>query len=163
VEIRRCDAPEERAALAALVNHREGEGLRRAAAAGRICLGAWRGGTPVGYTWLSTHVSPDVEGFPIPLPEDAIYAWNLYVAPEERRSGIGSALASARLRVSRELGYRTGWRAIDTGNLGSVGTVRNTAGDGTRIVGRLRYVRILGWTCGDMAWEREGPPSAQAP
>jgi len=37
---------------------------------------------------------------------------NLYVLPRERRNGIGSALASARIRTARERGFREGWRMI---------------------------------------------------
>jgi GNAT superfamily N-acetyltransferase len=110
----------------------------------------------VGYTWLSPRIDPEIEQFPIPLPHEALYGWNLYVLPEERRSGIGSALTSARLQHSQALGYRLGWRAIDAGNRGSVGTVRNTGGEGTRIVGRLRYVRVLGWARGRMVPEGQG-------
>jgi GNAT superfamily N-acetyltransferase len=95
-------------------------------------------------------LDPDLETFPLPLPDDALYGWDLYVDPAERGSGVGSALVSRRLGHSKALGCRVGWRAIDTRNQGSVGTVRNTAGDGTRIVGRFRYVRIFGWMHGRM-------------
>jgi GNAT superfamily N-acetyltransferase len=146
VAVRVLNSDRELDAVTGIVNRRSGDRLRRAMAAGRICLAAWRAERPVGYTCLSSRISLRIEQFPIPLPEDVIYGWNLYVVPDERRSGIGSALTGARLRHSRALGYRIGWRAIDARNRGSVGTVRNTAGEGTWVVGHLRYVKVLGWT-----------------
>lgn len=157
VEVRICESPAEQGPLAAITNRRTRERFRRATKGGRECLVAWRGDRPVGYTWLSDRIAHDIEQFPIPLPEDALYGWDLYVHPSERRSGIGSALTRARLLRSRELGYRVGWRAIDTGNLAAVGTVRRTAGDGTRVVGRLRYVRVLGRSWGRLIRETSNP------
>lgn len=156
VAVRALTSARELDAVTRIVNRRSGDRLRRAMAAGRICLAAWRAEQPLGYTCLSSQISLRIEQFPIPLPEDVIYGWNLYVVPEERRFGIGSALTGARLRHSRALGYKVGWRAIDVQNRGSVGTVRNTAGDGTRVVGHLRYVKVLGWTWSRLMLETPG-------
>ena len=150
VEIRICNSEVDWAALTSIANRRTRDRFRRASARGRICLAAWRGERPVGYTWLSARMDPDLETFPLPLPDDGLYGWDLYVDPAERRFGIGSALTSARLSHAKALGHRVGWRAIDIDNRGSVGTVRNTAGDGVRIVGRFRYVKIFGWIRGRM-------------
>jgi GNAT superfamily N-acetyltransferase len=148
VTIRLSDSEADWAALATVANRRTRDRFRRASARGRICLIAWRGERPIGYTWLSSRLDPDLETFPLPLPDDALYGWDLYVDPAERRSGVGSALVSARLRHAKALSRRIAWRVIDARNQGSVGTIRNTAGDGARVVGRFRYVRIFGWTRG---------------
>ena len=78
---------------------------------------------------------------PIPLPEEAVYLWDLYVLPAERGRGIGSALAAERLAIAHELGYREGWRMIAPRNLASLRTLR--AGGSTRIVGEIRFVQVL--------------------
>ncbi len=117
--------------------------LRRAASRGRTCLVALRGGRPVGYTWISARLDPDLERYPLPLPPNAAYLWDLYVVPEERDRGIGSALVSARLRHARVAGFRVGWRAIEDGNLASLRTLARTGGRSARVVGELSVEKIL--------------------
>lgn len=112
-------------------------------AAGRTCLIAWRDGRAIGYTWLSERVGPDVTVCPLPLPPHAAYLYDLYVVPTERSSGIGSALVSARLRVARERGFTEGWRMIAADNHASLRTVDKTSGAGTRVIGEMRYLKIL--------------------
>ncbi|CAN5142378.1 hypothetical protein BH23GEM4_BH23GEM4_01380 [soil metagenome] len=117
--------------------------FRRDVNAGRICLVAWRGDRPVGYTWISREMDRGMEFYPLPLPRDAAYGWDLFVVSEERSSGVGSALVSARLRYTRELGFRSMWRVIDRDNPASRRTLAKTTGIGTRIVGELKSLRIL--------------------
>jgi ribosomal protein S18 acetylase RimI-like enzyme len=95
-------------------------------ARGRHCLIAWRNEQPVGYTWVSAGIGPDVSVWPLPFqfPSDAAYLWNLYVLPSERSSGIGTALARARLQLARELGFREGWRMVAPTNRASLRTVQ---------------------------------------
>jgi GNAT superfamily N-acetyltransferase len=147
VEIRVCDSESDWAALSSIANRRTRDRFRRASGRGRICLVAWRGARPVGYTWLSARMDPDLETFPLPLPQDGLYGWDLYVDPSERRAGVGTALTSARILHAKVLRHRVCWRAIDINNLGSMGTVRKTGG---RLVGRYRYVKIFGWIHGRM-------------
>jgi GNAT superfamily N-acetyltransferase len=134
--------PRELPMLAYLVSRRELDAFRALLAAGRIGVVAWRGGRAVGYAWMAERLAPDVTRCPVPLPEDAVYLWDLYVLPAERGRGVGSALAAERLAIARDLGYREGWRMIALRNQPSLRTLR--AGGSTRIVGEIRFVQLLG-------------------
>jgi ribosomal protein S18 acetylase RimI-like enzyme len=139
-------------ALESLVTAREMDRFRTLVARGRICLVAWRGSHPIGYAWVAETIGPDVTLCQFPLPSHAAYLWDLYVLPTERCNGIGSALATARLRAARERGYREGWRMIAPSNQASLRTLEKS-GKGTRVVGRLwfckiltrMYIRLIGW------------------
>jgi len=130
------------AALGALVPMRELDRFRKVVSGGHVCLIAWRGTQPIGYTWYAGHLAPEVSILPIPLPSDAAYLWDLYVIPSERSTGIGSALVAARLRLAREAGFKLGWRAVLPTNAPSLRTVDKTAGNG-RVLGEVRYVKVL--------------------
>lgn len=134
-------------ALAALAGQRELSRFRSLLAKGRRCLIAWREETPVGYAWLADGVGPDVVMWPLPLefPTSAAYLWNLYVVPAERSNGIGSALASARLRLAQAEGFREGWRMVAPSNEPSLRTVRKSA-SGTRVVGEIRFLQLFSRT-----------------
>jgi GNAT superfamily N-acetyltransferase len=133
--------PRELPMLAYLASRRDLDAFRALLAAGRIGVVAWRGGRAVGYAWMAERLALDVTRCPIPLPEEAVYLWDLYVLPAERGRGIGSALAAERLAIARELGYQEGWRMIAPRNLPSLRTLR--AGGSTRIVGEIRFVQLL--------------------
>jgi GNAT superfamily N-acetyltransferase len=128
-------------ALATIATRRELERFRDLVAAGRHFLVARRGSRPIGYAWVAERMGPDVSQVPLPLPEDAAYLWDLYVLPAERSNGVGSALARARLQTARERGFREGWRAIAPSNHASLRTLRKS-GQGVRIVGELRYLKL---------------------
>lgn len=123
--------------------------------AGRTCLFAWRAGRPIGYTWFSERMGTDVTVCTLPLPPNAAYLYDLFVLPSERSSGVGSALVSARLRLARDRGFTEGWRMISIGNHASLRTVEKTSGPGTRVVGEMRYVKVL-----DRVYPRFTPCSA---
>lgn len=129
--------------LSEMSSVRDIEIFRTRLAAGRTCLLAWREGRPIGYTWLSERVGPDVTVCPLPLPAHAAYLYDLYVIPSERSSGVGTALVSARLTLARERGFTEGWRMISVGNAASLRTVEKTGGKGTRVVGEMAYVKVL--------------------
>jgi GNAT superfamily N-acetyltransferase len=120
------------------------ERFRTRIARGRECLVAWRGNRPVGFTWISTRMDRDIETYTLPLPADATYHWDLYVASEERGSGVGTALAFARLHRAHEQSYRIGWRLIDIDNWSSQRGAQKTATESTRVIGELRYRSFLG-------------------
>jgi GNAT superfamily N-acetyltransferase len=76
------------------------------------------------------------------LPSHAAYLWDLYVVPEERSSGVGSALASARIQVAKERGFREGWRMISPTNAASLRTLAKT-GAHTRVVGEMKFIKLF--------------------
>lgn len=130
------------AALSAMLDARELDRFHVLVDNGHHCLLAWRGTQPVGYAWVALHMDRAVSHCNLPLPSYAAYLWDLYVVPEERNSGIGSALASARLRLARELGRREGWRMITSSNRASLRTLGKSA-DGTRVAGEVRFLKLL--------------------
>ena len=144
IEIRPLQ-PEDWPALRSVANRRMLRRFLKAIQHGRTAFVAWRGDRPVGYTWLSTAIRPDLEMYPIPLPPGGSYGWNLYVSPEERSRGLGSALLSARLHHSRNLGFQTGWRVVDPENRAVLRTIEKTGGS-QHVAGELKYVRIFGKT-----------------
>lgn len=129
-------------ALSTLVTQRDLARFRGLAAAGRHALLAWRGSQPIGYGWVAERIGPDVTVCGLALPAHAAYLWELYVIPSERSNGVGTALASARIRKARELGFSEGWRMITPSNGASLRTLART-GSGTRVVGELRFVKLL--------------------
>lgn len=129
-------------ALAEVLDARDLERFQVLVDNGHHCVLAWRGARPVGYAWVALHMDRAVSHCDLPLPSHAAYLWDLYVVPEERNSGIGSALASARLRLARELGRREGWRMITGSNRASLRTL-SKSGDGTRVAGEIRFLKLL--------------------
>ena len=129
-------------ALSKIVTQRSLVAFRALAANGRHGVVAWRGPEPIGYGWVAERIGPDVSAYPLALPPYAAYLWDLYVVPAERSSGVGSALASARVQLARGLGFREGWRMIAPSNGASLRTLAKTGPD-TRTVGELRYIKIL--------------------
>jgi GNAT superfamily N-acetyltransferase len=133
--------PEEIPALSPIAGALDRARFHRLLEIGCVGLAAWRGSRPIGYAWVATEMRPEVSQCPLWLPADAAYLWDLYVVPAERGSGVGSALASERLRVARDLGRTEGWRMITPGNTASLATLRRS-GARTRVVGRIRYVKL---------------------
>jgi GNAT superfamily N-acetyltransferase len=129
-------------ALSTLVTQRVLAQFRALVLAGRHCVVAWRESEPIGYGWVAEKIGPDVTACHFALPAHAAYLWDLYVIPSERSNGVGSALASARIQRARELGFSEGWRMIAPSNGASLRTLAKTA-SGTRVIGELRYVKVL--------------------
>jgi GNAT superfamily N-acetyltransferase len=129
-------------ALSTLVSQRSLARFRALVSAGRHCVVAWRGSEPIGYGWVAERMGPDVTACELALPPHAAYLWDLYVVPGERSNGVGSALAGARIRTARELGFSEGWRMIAPTNGASLRTLAKTS-RGNRVIGELRYVKVL--------------------
>ena len=129
------------AGLSPIMTSRAMARFRKRFDAGRTCLLAHREDRPIGYTWISHSMDPDIEFLPLALPEDAAYLWDLFVIRGERGSGTGSALTSARLAAARSSGFKLGWRAISPDNKPSVRTAEKTGS--VRIIGELTYRRAL--------------------
>ena len=129
-------------ALSRIATQRTLASFRTLAANGRHGLVAWRGAEAIGYGWVAERIGSDVTACPLALPPYAAYLWDLYVVPAERSSGVGSALASARVQLARRLGFKEGWRMIAPSNGASLRTLARTGRD-TRTVGELRYIKIF--------------------
>lgn len=132
-------------ALVEMMSRREVERFGDYVRRGRLCFVAWEGERPVGYAWNADRFSSDmtVTACPLALPPTATYLWNLYVVPSRRGLGVGAALASARLRLARDRGLREGWTMIAPTNHASLRAVAKTAGPNTRVIGELRYLKLL--------------------
>lgn len=139
VLIRQVDDP---AALEPITGRRKAVAFGRYLSQGLAGFAAWRGKEPLGYTWLARSIVPGLVTIPLDLPAEACYGFALFVVPEARRGGLGSALVGRRLRQGREWGCRTAWRAIVTTNAPALGTLAKTSGDGTRLVGEYRYLKL---------------------
>src|SRR5215207_582518 len=129
-------------ALSRIVTQRAVSQFRVLLKNGHRGLVAWRGVDPIGYGWVAARMGPDVTACPLSLPSHAAYLWDLYVVQHERSNGIGSALASARIRVARECGFREGWRMIAPSNAPSLRTLAKS-GSQTRLVGEMRFIKIM--------------------
>jgi GNAT superfamily N-acetyltransferase len=132
-------------ALVGMMSRREVERFGEYVSRGRFCFVAWEGERPVGYAWNADRFSSDMTATacPLALPPTATYLWNLYVVPSRRSHGVGAALASARLQMARDRGLREGWTMIAPSNHASLRAVAKTAGPSTRVIGELRYFKLL--------------------
>jgi GNAT superfamily N-acetyltransferase len=132
-------------ALVEMMSRREVERFSEYVSRGRICFVAWQGERPVGYAWNADRFSSDMTATacPLALPPTATYLWNLYVIPSERSRGVGAALVSARLRLARDRGLREGWTMIAPSNHPSLRAIAKTGGPNTRVIGELRYLKLL--------------------
>jgi ribosomal protein S18 acetylase RimI-like enzyme len=110
---------------------------------GRTGLVAWRGDLPIGYTWISQRLDPDIEYYPLSPPADAVYGWDLYVNRDERNRGVGSALVAARLEYARELGFRRMWRLVAPDNAPALRTLEKP-GSQVRLLSEVVFVSVLG-------------------
>jgi GNAT superfamily N-acetyltransferase len=132
---------EEIEALAPIAGERDRGRFLTLLEIGCIGLAAWRGERPVGYAWVAPEMRLEVSQCPLELPAHAAYLWDLYVVPAERGTGVGSALATARLRIARDLGRIEGWRMIAPDNTPSLRTL-SRSGPPPRVVGEIRYLKL---------------------
>ncbi|MGZ8391255.1 MAG: GNAT family N-acetyltransferase [Gemmatimonadales bacterium] len=114
-----------------------------AAAAGRVCLVAWRGSTAVGYVWLSPAIEQRYESFALGLPSDAIYVWQIQVSRSARQMGIGAALGSFGLLLAKQQGYRRIWMITHHENLAAQRTIASVAP--SRVLGTLSRIKVTSW------------------
>lgn len=140
--------------LGQLMTTRKIERFRNRSERGRTCFVAWRGGRPIGYSWVSERVDPEIEHYPLPLPSDCVYGWDLYVNRDERGGGVGSALARARLRHARERGFARAWRLLEASNAPALRTIQKSS-LGVRVLGEVTFVKLLG-----RVRARDGPREA---
>jgi ribosomal protein S18 acetylase RimI-like enzyme len=129
--------------LGDLAGHRLGRCFAAAAAAGRMCLVAWRDSKAVGYLWLSPAMDQRYEHFALPLPVDSIYLWQIQVARSERRRGVGAALVSSGLSLAMGQDYRRSWMLTRSDNLAAQGTIASVAS--SRVLGTVSRIRLTSW------------------
>ena len=106
------------------------------------CLVAWSAKRPLGYECWSRELHPELDLLPVPLPPGTAWGHDLYVAPEVRGKGIGTALAAARIADVREHGLHRLRRLIEAGNAASWRTAERSA-PLTR-VGEVWFVKTPG-------------------
>ena len=114
-----------------------------AAAAGRICLVAWKRRHAVGYAWFSPTIELRHESYDLDLPPYTLYIWQVEVARQERRRGVAAALLSAGLRLGREQGFQRSWMIIHPDNVASLQTIATVAP--SRVLGTVARIKVLSW------------------
>ena len=114
-----------------------------AAAAGRVCLVAWKRRQAVGYAWFSPTIEGRHESYDLPLPPNAIYIWQLEVARHERRQGVAAALLSSGLQLSRDRGFQRSWMIIQPDNIASLRAIASVAP--SRVLGTVARIKVLSW------------------
>jgi GNAT superfamily N-acetyltransferase len=117
--------------------------------AGRIPVVAWRGDVPVGVTWITDRVEPSLEGVRFALPEGWAYEYGLYVHPNERGRGVGSAISNAAAHLARSLGFRHYCGIVYGRNAAAIRSARRAsaldpAGRGVRVTRLGRLPVLLG-------------------
>jgi GNAT superfamily N-acetyltransferase len=131
---------------------RPGERDRAAArlAAGHRCFGTWAAGRLVAVRWLATG-SPHVEYLDLflPLPPDAIYHYDTFTDPLQRRRGISAATHGRLFSVLREEGFRCTVRAVLPENRAAVGDALRA---GFRASGHIGYIRLGPWRRPFLRW-----------
>jgi GNAT superfamily N-acetyltransferase len=114
-----------------------------AAAAGRICLVAWKRRQAVGYAWFSPSIESRHESYDLPLPADTIYVWQVEVTRSERREDVAAALLSNGLRLGRERGFQRSWIIVHPDNIGSLRAIASVAP--SRVLGTVARLKVLSW------------------
>jgi ribosomal protein S18 acetylase RimI-like enzyme len=129
--------------LAEMARSRLAAQFGEATAAGRTCLVAWKRRQAVGYAWFSPSIDLRHERYDLQLPSDAIYIWQLEVAPAERRRGVAAALLSSGLMLSRAHGFRRGWIIVHPDDAASLRAIASVAP--SRVLGTVARVKVLSW------------------
>jgi GNAT superfamily N-acetyltransferase len=135
--------PEDVGAMVAL---RPKESVFRARfARGEIGQIARLDGRVVGYRWMSDGPMHREEryGFEFAIPEDCMYAYDVYVDPAIRQRGVWRALWHGSAAVLEQQGRRRLMSLVDPYNVPSV---RGHHALGYRVVGRGVYLRCFGWS-----------------
>jgi GNAT superfamily N-acetyltransferase len=110
---------------------------------GHIGVVAFHRGQPAGYAWASSQMDPNLERVNIELqPRDA-FCVDAYTAPAFRGQGVQTALAIARLRRLRDLGFLSMLAYIEEGNNPSLAVWQRKLGG--QVVGHMDFLRIGPW------------------
>lgn len=87
-------------------------------AAGDSCIVSVMQGRIIGYEWLcaSKHHIEEQSGYKLPIPGDALYAYDAYVRPEYRRSGIWVRVQEQITRRLEKWGRKSIIAMVEYGN-----------------------------------------------
>lgn len=120
----------------------EGE-LERRLGYGDRCLAAWRDGRLVGVYWLGLREAPvPYLGLSVPLVGNAWFAYDVYVAAQERGRGIHNVLRLEAVRHSRAAGATALLSAVLPENRGGRGLTKRSRPLGTLLSIRLGPLRL---------------------
>lgn len=87
-------------------------------AAGDSCIVCIMEGRIIGYEWLcaNTYHIEEQSGYKLPIPDDALYAYDAYVSPEYRRSGIWLRVQEDIRRRLEQWGRKSIMAMVEYGN-----------------------------------------------
>lgn len=97
---------------------------------------------PVGCSWISFKVTPELMRVPVPLEPGDAYLHALFVARDKRNLGCGRLLAIHRLRYLRENGYKRGVIIVLKNNAPALRVDKIL---GYECIGEVIHTRFLLW------------------
>lgn len=98
---------------------------------------------PAGYAWACLKIDPKLERVHPKLGSGDILCADVYTTPAFRGQGVQTALALARFRLFRDLGYRRAISYIEIHNAPSLAVWQRKLGSLT--IGQVDFIRIGSW------------------
>ena len=127
--------------LGDMARHRLASQFDAAAAAGRICLVAWRQRQAVGYAWFADTADRHHDTYGLLLPDDATFIWQVEVSRDDQE--VAAALIRAGLWLARTRGFRRSWMIAHPDNVATLCTVADVAP--SSVLGTVARVKVLAW------------------
>jgi hypothetical protein len=115
--------------------------VRAAFERGAVCLGAFKSGRLVGYSWLAYGDTPYAAGVWIELDAGLRYSFKSFVRPEYRGQRILQALHAFADRPELWRGRRASVSFVNADNFASLAALQRA---GARTLGCATYARIFG-------------------
>jgi GNAT superfamily N-acetyltransferase len=100
-------------------------------------------GQPAGYAWASDKVELTLERVHLKLKPGDMICVDAYTFPAFRRQGVQTALALARFRLFRDMGYQRAVTYIEVRNYPSLHVWQKKMG--SQVIGHVEFVRIGPW------------------
>jgi GNAT superfamily N-acetyltransferase len=98
---------------------------------------------PVGYAWGCAEINSEVERVHLRLEQGDVLCTDVFTVPAWRNNGVQTALALARFKLFRDLGYRRAICYIEARNTPSLAVWQRKLGCTT--AGRIDFFRIGPW------------------